>query len=164
MICCWCCSGGAVGTFHFNTTTTHACTHARDLSVLILHASCAYTASKQASRRVYTMHFPLYSRHFRRVEVSSSMTLLHCHTTCYIKRCLHARTCIAYMYAIPVRSTCCNYVYTCVPVRNTGIAYRYAIPVRNTCLQFVYTCVPVLRTCMRMHIIEQGGVANDDVV
>ena len=54
-----------------------------------------------------------------------------------IKRCLHARTCIAYMYAIPVRSTCCNYVYT---------------------------CVPVLRKCMRMHIIERGGVVNDDVV
>jgi len=43
-------------------------------------------------------------------------------------------------------------VYTCVPVLRTGIAYMYAIPVRNTCLQFVYTCVPVSHvwhTCMR---------------
>ena len=40
--------------------------------------------------------------------------------------CLHARTCIAYMYHIHVCDTCCNYVYTCVPVHNTGIAYMYA--------------------------------------
>jgi len=31
-------------------------------------------------------------------------------------------------------------------------------------LSHVYTRVPVSHICMRMHIIEQGGVANDDVM
>ena len=40
----------------------------------------------------------------------------------FIKWCLHARTCIAYMYHIHVCDTCYNYVYTCVPV---SIFWKY---------------------------------------
>jgi len=40
----------------------------------------------------------------------------------------------------------------------------YAIPVSSTCCNYVYTYVPVLRTSTRMNIIEEGGVAaNGDV-
>ena len=85
-----------------------------------------------------------------------------CGTCCnYVSTCVPVRnTCIAYMYAIPVCNTCLQFVYTCAHV----CAYMYAIPVRNTCCNYVYTCAPVLRICMRMHIIKQGGLANDDVI
>jgi len=65
-----------------------------------------------------------------------------------VKRCLHARTCIAYTYDIHVRDTCCNYTYVhvlrtdtlymfrvCLHVR-TGIAYLYCVHVCHTCTQY----------------------------
>ena len=68
--------------------------------------------------------------------------------------CLHVRTGIAYRYAIPVRSTCVHFVYTCAHV----CAYMYAIPVYNTCCNYVYTCAPV-RKCKHRFIGIQVGLS-----
>jgi len=64
-----------------------------------------------------------------------------------LKWCLHACTCIAYVYDIHICDTCCNYVYTCIPILHTGIAYLY-LYASQLCLH--------VRTCMHIHVCNTG--------
>ena len=62
--------------------------------------------------------------------------------------------------------TCCNYVYTCVGayMHCVPVVRMYAIPVRNRPTSLQLYMRTGIATCTRMHITEQGGVANDDAI
>jgi len=68
------------------------------------------------------------------LQMLTTWTLLR--ANCRLKRCLHVRTCIAYMYDIHVYAIHAA-IYMCVPVLRTGIAY--------TCMRYKYAIL--VRTC-----------------